>query len=71
MLNFFLCSTLLPEFYLINLQHSSSNHVFSIRLENSVDPDQMATLEAILSGSTVFSKRINPGAAGQGLISFP
>ena len=29
-------------------------------MENSVDPDQMASLEAIWSGSTVFQKKINP-----------
>ena len=29
-----------------NLKHSSCEHVISIRLEKSVDPDQMATSEA-------------------------
>ena len=33
-------------FYPVNLQHSSSMHIFSIRVENSVDPDQMASSEA-------------------------
>ena len=46
MLNIFLCTTLFPKFYPVNLQHSSRKHVFSIRVENSVDPDQMALLEA-------------------------
>ena len=50
-LNIF-CTTLLPNFYLINLQHSSCKHAFEIRVENSVDPDQMAS-------STAFRKRIN------------
>ena len=35
--------------------------------ENSVDGDRMALSEASLSGSTVFSKKINPGSAGQEL----
>ena len=34
-------------------------------MENGVDPDQMASLEASWSGSSVFSKKINPGSAGQ------
>ena len=33
-----------PNFYPVNLQHSSYKHVFSIRVENGVDPKQMATL---------------------------
>ena len=32
--------------YLLNLQHSSCKHVFSIRKENSMNPDQMASSEA-------------------------
>ena len=35
----------LPNFYPFNLQHSSCNHIFTIRVENSVDPDQMAWLK--------------------------
>ena len=42
----FFITTLLPNIYLVNLQHSSCKHVFSIRVENSVDPDQMASSEA-------------------------
>ena len=38
--------TLLPNFYSVILQHSNYKHVFSIEVENSVDPDQMASLEA-------------------------
>ena len=41
-----LCTTLFPNFYLVNLQHSSCKHTFSISVENSVDPDQMASPEA-------------------------
>ena len=33
----------LPNFYPVNLQHSNWKHVFSIRVENSVDPDQLAS----------------------------
>ena len=29
----FLCSTLLSNFYFVNLQHSSCKHLFSIRVE--------------------------------------
>ena len=32
-----------------------------------MDPEQIASLEASISGSTVFPKRINTGSAGQGL----
>ena len=39
-------TTLLPLFYPINMQHSSCKHVFSIRVETSVNPDQMASSEA-------------------------
>ena len=66
-----------PLFYLLNWQHSSYMHVFSIRVENSVDPDQVASSEASWSGSTVFSQkdksgfsriRINPNNAKPGYI---
>ena len=41
-----LCTTFLPNSYFcFNMQHSSCKHV-SIRLENDVDPDQMALSEA-------------------------
>ena len=36
---------ILLNFDLVNLQHSSCNHVVSTRVENSVDPDQMALSE--------------------------
>ena len=29
----------------INLQHRDCKHIFSIRVENSVDPDQIASSE--------------------------
>ena len=32
--------------YPVNLQHSSGTLVFSIKAENSVDPDQLASDEA-------------------------
>ena len=35
-----LCTTLLPNFYPVNLQHSNCEHVFSVGVGNSVDPDQ-------------------------------
>ena len=36
---------LLSNFYHFSLQHSSCQHVFSVKVENSVDPDQMASSE--------------------------
>ena len=44
----------------VNLQQSSYKHVFSksILVENNVDPDQTASMEASCSGSTVLPKRI-------------
>ena len=39
-------TTTLPIFYHVNLHHSSCKHVFSIRVENSVNPGQMASSEA-------------------------
>ena len=54
---------LLPNFYPNCLQHSSSMHLFSIRVKNSVDPDPMAS-------SQCFQKWINPGSAEQGLIAY-
>ena len=50
-----------PQLYPVNLKHSSFKHLNSIRVESSV---------AIWSGSTPFSKMINPVSAGQGLINF-
>ena len=38
-----ICTTLFPKCYPVNLQHSICKHVFSIRVENSVDPDQLAS----------------------------
>ena len=44
----------------VNLQHSSFKHVFSksIQVENNVDPDQTASMEASCYGSTMLPKRI-------------
>ena len=50
--------------YPVNLLHSSCKHVFSIRVENSVDPDQMASSETSWSRYTLIQ---SPGLAGQGL----
>ena len=45
-----------------NLQYCIiCKHVFSIVMENSVDPEQMASSEASWSGSTVFSKKNKSG----------
>ena len=37
-----LCTTVLPNFYPIYLQHSSYKHMLLIRVGNVVGPDQMA-----------------------------
>ena len=44
----------ITQLYPVNLQHSSYNHVFTSRVENSVDPDQIQG----------FQMRIKPGSAG-------
>ena len=36
-------SSLLPNFYPVSLQHSNFQHAFTIRVRNSVNPDQMAS----------------------------
>ena len=43
---YFLCVTHLPNFYLVYLQHSSCKQVFSIRVKNNLNPDQVALSEA-------------------------
>ena len=42
-----LCTTLLPNFHSINLQDSSYKHlhVFTGRMENSMDPEKQADLD--------------------------
>ena len=45
------------NFFPVNLQYSSYKHVFPSRVENSVDPAQLASSGASLAGSTVFSKK--------------
>ena len=45
----------------VKLQHTSCESVISNRVGNSVDPEQLASLEASCSGSTVFSKQDIPG----------
>ena len=56
MLNIFMYYTP-PQFYPVNLQPFTCKHVFSIRVENSVDSDPMASTEAIWSGSLLFSEK--------------
>ena len=43
----FLCTTLLPTFLPINWWDSSFKHVFTNRVENSVDPDQLALINFV------------------------
>ena len=60
-----MCYTPSP-FYHVNLQHSSSKHVVSIRVENNVDPDQMASQEPADLDLSYFLKKINLDSAEQG-----
>ena len=46
MLNIRMYNTPPHFFYLVIVQHSSWKHVFSFRVENSVDADQIASSEA-------------------------
>ena len=46
----------------LQLQHSSCKHEFSIRVENSLDPDQMAADLDLYC----FQNKINSGSARQG-----
>ena len=56
-----LCTTLLPNFYSVNLKY----FIFSIRVENSEDPDQMASSEPADLDQQCFLKSLNQGSAGQ------
>ena len=56
-----LCATLLPKFYPINLQDSNYKHVFKSRLENSVDPDQLASVKPADLDLHCFQNKIYPG----------
>ena len=55
-LNNFMYNTT-PHYYPVNLQYSRCKHVFSISVENSKDPDQMATSKVSWSGATLCSKQ--------------
>ena len=39
----FFCTTLLPNLYQIYIQDNSYKHLSTSRLENNVDPDQLAS----------------------------
>ena len=53
--------------HLVNMQQFSCKHILSIRVENSVDPDQMASSRPADLDIYCFQKRINQGLAGQEL----
>ena len=61
------CTTHLPNFYPVNLLHFNYKHLLSTRVKSSVDPNQMASSEAVFSGLT-FKKNVNMGSAKQWLI---
>ena len=54
---YFYLLLLSPIFIFLKCTLSNFKHIFSIRVENSVDLDQMASPEANWSGSTMFSKK--------------
>ena len=55
-----------PFFYPAHLQHSSCKHAFSIKVQNSADPDQMASFTKPSDlDPHCFQNSINPGAALQ------
>ena len=64
-------TTILANFYSVNLQHSSCKLVFSSRVENSVDTDQTALSEQKSADLDLqcFLKSIYSCSAGQGLTS--
>ena len=61
MLKFLFSCWKFPNFYPANLQYSIYKYVFTIRVEISVDPDQMDL------DLQCFQNRINLGSAGHGL----
>ena len=38
-------NTILPSLYPINSQDSSDKHIFTSRVENSMDPDQLVSVK--------------------------
>ena len=62
MLNIFMCYHLLQ--FLSCWYSSCCKHVFLIRVDNCLDPDQINLSEASKSGSKKFQNRINAGSAG-------
>ena len=64
----FLCTTLLPKVFLINLQASSHSQVFTIRMENSVDSDQLASQKPADPNLQCFQNSLYQSSAWYGLI---
>ena len=62
-----LCAILVSNFYPVKLKHSSSKHVFSIRVENNMHLGQIGSSEA----SHIFKTRKNiSGSARQDRLIF-
>ena len=57
----------ISNFQPIRLLDPDCCYKFTYFIENSADPDQLASSEANWSGSTVFKGKVYPGSAGQGL----
>ena len=57
-----LCTTLLPDFYQINLQDFSNKNMFASRAENNASPDQSASKLTDLD-LHCFQIKIYPGLA--------
>ena len=51
------------NFHLIKLQDSNYEHVFKSIVENSVDPDQLASEKPADLDLRCFQNKINPGSA--------
>ena len=61
---YFHVQILLPNFHPINPQDSSIEHVFISWVENSKDPDQLASQKTADLDLQCFEKGINLGSAG-------
>ena len=54
-----LCATILSDFYPINLLDSNYENVYTSRVENSVDPDQLASQKPADLIYTIFKQDLS------------
>ena len=65
------CATLLPNFYPVNLQHSSCKHVFQSKWKRVLEPDQMASfIRSQLIWIYRFSKKDESGFSSTRIKSY-